>query len=58
MKSHLLEIKNDFTGSINNLNDIMKGRNIFDILIEIDSKYGKTNPIFSESSKKIKDLQF
>mmetsp|Transcript_11577 Transcript_11577/g.13143 ORF Transcript_11577/g.13143 Transcript_11577/m.13143 type:complete len:110 (-) Transcript_11577:708-1037(-) len=32
MKSHLLELRNNFTGSINNLNEIMK---------TIDEKYGK-----------------
>eukprot|EP00344_Euplotes_crassus_P007319 CAMPEP_0196998816 /NCGR_PEP_ID=MMETSP1380-20130617/4111_1 /TAXON_ID=5936 /ORGANISM="Euplotes crassus, Strain CT5" /LENGTH=224 /DNA_ID=CAMNT_0042415515 /DNA_START=434 /DNA_END=1108 /DNA_ORIENTATION=- len=43
MQAHLLEIKADHLGSINVINVIMK---------EIDTKYGKNNPIYIESSKK------
>jgi hypothetical protein len=52
MKSKILELKLDYTGSINILNEIMKGTIISDLTLAIDEKYGKNNPIYLESSRK------
>lgn len=52
MNAYILELKGDHTGSINVLNEIMKGNYCLVITIAIDSMYGKSNPIYNESSKK------
>lgn len=52
MQAHLLEIKGDHLACINVLNVILKGTISSFNPLEIDSKYGKDNPIYTESSKK------